>query len=333
MNFLMKKQNKTWDRYIEESASFEKDINQNTITNFKEISNKTNIKNETNQSIFRKLYLIDDNNKLTRASILLFGNDTQKYYPSAYIKIALFKSSTDIALSDEVRGNLFEQIKTTEQILETKYLSKTPKFDETSFKREDFLEYPRFALREAIINAIIHRDYMDTSNIDIRIYKDKLIISNACRLDFPVSKLKENHESRPRNVLLAEAFGNAGYIEKWGRGTLKIIEECKINGLPEPDFIEESNIIQVVLYKDKYSIEYLKDAGLDDNQIKAVMYVKENGEITNEIYQKLTGLTKKTASRHLTLLDEKNILIKLGTTGKGTKYIISKGDKGDIKGT
>jgi len=74
--------------------------------------------------------------------------------------------------------------------------------------------------------------------------------------------------------------------------------------------------------KDYYTEERLKEIGLNDRQIKAVMYVKENGKITNKEYQELNGVTKKTASRDLGVLTDKRILGKVGSTGKGTHYIM-----------
>jgi len=76
------------------------------------------------------------------------------------------------------------------------------------------------------------------------------------------------------------------------------------------------------LRKDYYTEERLKEMGLNDRQIKAVMYVKEKGKITNKEYQEINGVIKKTASRDLGVLTDKRILEKVGSTGKGTHYIM-----------
>ena len=93
-------------------------------------------------------------------------------------------------------------------------------------------------------------------------------------------------------------------------------------GLPEPDFIEESGVMKVVFYKDKFTEEYLRKLTLNERQIKAVMYVKKTGRITNKEYQKIANTTKKTASRDLSNLVEKEILKQVGITGKGTFYTL-----------
>lgn len=114
----------------------------------------------------------------------------------------------------------------------------------------------------------------------------------------------------------------AGFIESWGRGTIKIVENCLQQGLPEPDFIEEYGVMKVVFYKDKFTAENLKKLGISARQIKAVMYVKEKGKITNNEYQALNIISKKTATRDMNFLVEKGIFEKVGITGKGTEYVI-----------
>jgi len=121
---------------------------------------------------------------------------------------------------------------------------------------------------------------------------------------------------------LAKAFYLAGFIESWGRGTIKIVENCLQQGLPEPDFIEEYGVMKVVFYKDKFTEENLKKLGISERQIKAVMYVKGKGKITNNEYQALNIISKKTATRDMNFLVEKGIFKKVGITGKGTEYVI-----------
>ena len=134
--------------------------------------------------------------------------------------------------------------------------------------------------------------------------------------------LKTNHLSKPRNELLARIFYYAGLIEAWGRGTIKIVEECKEQGLPEPDFIEKYGVMTVRFYKDIYTEEYLKKLGLNERQIKAVMYVKENNRITNQEYQVICETSNRTATRDLQEMVSMKMFQQIGKTGKGTNYIL-----------
>jgi len=268
-----------------------------------------------------KLNLIK-NSDLKRAAILLFGNNPQRFYIQSCVKIGKFLTETDIQTTDIVEGNLFEQLENTLEILRSKYLKSNISYE--GIHRRDILEYPYDALREAVINALIHRDYIGTSNIQIRIYDDKLIIMNEGKLppEVPVEKLKTEHLSKPRNTLLAKVFYFAGFIESWGRGTIKIVENCVKQGLPEPDFIEEYGVMKVIFYKDKFTEEFLQKMGLNERQIKAVMYMKKTGRITNKEYREIANTTKKTASRDLSNLVKKEILKQVGSTGKGTFYTL-----------
>lgn len=322
-NFLIKKLGKTWDEFVEENISFD-DINLEIIEKFKKLAvdRIPSIEEEKNyRGILEKLNLFEGS-KIKRAMILLFGKNPQKFHPGAYLKIGKFLTETEIQTTDMVEGNLFQQLENALEILRTKYLVSNIKFE--GIHRRDILEYPYEALREAIINALIHRDYIGTSAIQIRVYNDKLVIMNEGKLppEVPVEKLKTEHLSKPRNSLLAKAFYLAGFIESWGRGTIKIVENCLQQGLPEPDFIEEYGVMKVVFYKDKFTEENLKKLGISERQIKAVMYVKGKGKITNNEYQVLNIISKKTATRDMNFLVEKGIFEKVGITGKGTEYVI-----------
>lgn len=248
-DFLLRKTGITWDDAVEDRGDWDL-LEKSTIEDFKRyaVDRIPSIVRETDlATILGKLNLIE-NQHLKRAAILLFGNETQRFYSHACVKIGRFLTDTDIQTTDIVKGNLFQQLESALEILRTKYLQSKIKFE--GIRRRDILEYPYEALREAIINALIHRDYRSFSQIQIRVYPDKLIIMNAGSLppEVPVESLKTNHLSRPRNKLLAETFYHAGYIEAWGRGTLKIVEKCVEQGLPEPDFSEENGVMTVTFY-------------------------------------------------------------------------------------
>ena len=323
-DFLMKKSGSTWDDIVEERAGFN-EIDNDYIEKFKKYATDripSIIKETDNTALLQKLNLIDGKD-LKRAGVLLFSNDPQKFYLQSSVRIGKFLTNTEIQTTDIVEGNLFAQLQNTLEILRTKYLLSNIKYE--GIHRRDILEYPYEALREAIINALIHRDYSGTSQIQIRVYPDKLIIMNEGKLppEIPVEKLKTNHLSIPRNTLLAKIFYYAGFIESWGHGTIKIVENCIEQGLPEPDFIEENGVMTVTFYKDKWTEENLKKRGLNDRQIKAVMYVKENGKITNKEYQGINDCSRNTATNDLRDLIKKHVLKESGKKGAGSYYIIA----------
>lgn len=136
--------------------------------------------------------------------------------------------------------------------------------------------------------------------------------------------LKRQHPSRPHNPLLADVCFKGGYIDAWGRGTLKIINSCREAALPEPVMLEQDGGLLVEIYKHRFTEEELRKSDLNDRQIKAVLYVVENGSVSNSEYQKLTGASERTALRDLDDLVVKQILEKKGAK-KSTRYVLPGG--------
>ncbi len=291
---------------------------------------------ENPQFVLEKLGLIRDN-RLTNGAILLFGKNPQKYFANLCVRIGRFKTETTIIDDKWANGNLFNQLEETLNILK-QYMS--VRYEIKDFQREDIWDYPIPAIREAILNALIHRHYYDISNfILIKVYDDHIWFSNPGKLPegITVEELKRPHKSYFRNPLIAKVFYLAGYIEQYGSGTVRMVEWMMEAGLPEPEYKEEMGGFSVYFYKDIYTEENLRKMGLNERQIKAVMYVKTNKKITNKEYQKLTNLSKPMATIDLNVLIERRIFERLGTTGRGTVYILAKqktnnGLKGLTKG-
>lgn len=117
---------------------------------------------------------LTDGNYLKRATVLLFHPDPEKFVTNAYVKIGFFESDSDLRFQDEVHGNLFEQVEKTMELLFTKYIKAMISYDDI-YRIETF-EYPKEAIREALLNAIAHKDYTVATPIQISVYKDKIMI-------------------------------------------------------------------------------------------------------------------------------------------------------------
>ena len=270
--------------------------------------------------ILRKLHLVRGG-KPTRAAVLLFGINVQDIFMNAVVRVGRFKDS-EILDSVDIGGNLFSQVEDTLNAVK-KHLSR--RFIIKEARREEIWDYPLIALREGIINAIIHRDYRRPEEIQIKIYDDHLTIWNPGTLpfDLTVEDLYREHPSHPRNKLIAEVFYLAGYIEKWGSGTLRVIASLRERGLPEPKFSMVGEGFLLEFWKDMLNEEYLRSLGLNDRQIKAVMYTKERGKITNKEYQEINDVSRQTASRDLAEMVNKGILLQMGTAGRGSYYVLN----------
>jgi ATP-dependent DNA helicase RecG len=324
--FLLQKKGKRWDGVPVPKVSV-KDLKQDSFEFFRKRAFKSqrieeDILTDTNELLIENLQL-KENEFLKRAAILLFHSNPENFVTGAYIKIGYFETDDDLKFQNEIHGNLFEQIEKAMDLLFTKYIKAAISYE--GINRVETYEYPRDAVREALLNAIAHKDYSGGVPIQISVYSDKIIIWNEGHLpeNWTVKNLLEKHASRPYNPDIANTLFRSGYIESWGRGTIKIIRECKQAGIPEPIFSYDSSDISVEFRKDIYNEKHLKTLNLSDRQVKAILFVREKGKITNSDYQILNDVSKATATRDLTELTETHkILKRTGDIGVGTNYVL-----------
>lgn len=323
--FLLKKSGKTWDDVIEPRANFD-DIDEKAVNTFLKASENAGRLPENNglsiPELFEKLRLTE-NGQLKRSAIVLFGKDPGKFYPNTFVKIGrLGKDDADLKFQETEEGNLIALLQGVLNQLNRKFLIKTIEFE--GMHRIEKGEYPVAAIREMLLNALVHRNYMGAP-IQIRVYDDKISIWNEGTLPdgLTLDALKRSHSSRPRNPIIADVCFKGGYIDAWGRGTIKIIDTCKQADLPEPEMIELDGGFSITLFKDNITFEKLTKLGLNDRQIKAVLILKERGKITNKEYQEMNETTERTASRDLSDLVEKGIIKSSGVKGAGAFYTLT----------
>lgn len=319
--FLLKKYGKSWDDVIEPRASFE-DIDEKAVNRFLKASENAGRLPENNglsiPELFEKLRLVE-NSQLKRSTIILFGKDPGKFYPNTFVKIGRFgKDDADLKFQETEEGNLIVLLQAVLNQLNHKFLIKTIEFE--GMHRIEKGEYPVAAIREMLLNALVHRNYMGAP-IQIRVYDDKISIWNEGTLPdgLTLEALKRSHSSRPRNPIIADVCFKGGYIDAWGRGTIKIIDTCKAADLPEPEMIELDGGFSISLFKNNITPEKLSKLGLNERQVKAVMFVRDNGKITNKEYQDLNNITDRTALRDLDNLIKKGLFRRIGAK-KGAYY-------------
>lgn len=319
--FLLKRSGLTWDEVTEPRATFD-DIDERSFRMYLEMSKEKDrlpdVEGLTVEEIFDKLRLTK-NGELTRAAIILFGKDPRRFSTNAFVKIGRFKGDADLRFQDVEEGNLIILLKNLLERLDHKYLTRSIEFK--GMLRLEHSEYPIPALREMLLNALVHRKYMG-SFIQIRVYDDKITIWNDGALpeEITLESLKHVHSSHPRNPLIADVCFKGGLIDSWGRGTVRIIETCKEAGLPEPELTERDGGFLVTLFKDNLTEEQLLKLGLNERQIKAVQYVKERRKITNKEYQEINDISNRTATNELKELVEKFGLLGMSGAGAGTFY-------------
>ncbi|MBI3798118.1 MAG: putative DNA binding domain-containing protein [Deltaproteobacteria bacterium] len=316
----------SWDAVGEPEASWD-DLALEKIRQFMDAvrhAGRRPVPERTGEREFlEKLELLKDG-RLTRAALLLFGKRPTSYFPSAFLKLGRFRSPILIVDDREVEGTLLEQVEEAMSWFRERFQTK---FVITGKPQRDTIwEYPLEAVREAVVNAICHRDYASPINIQVRLYDDRLTIWNPGELLFPLTPtaLLHEHASIPRNRKVAEAFFYVKLIEQWGSGTTRMAAMLQEAGLPEPEFdIRTPGMFRLTLRQDPFSEERLQELGLNERQRQAVAYVREKGRITNQEYRQLTGVSNKTAYLDLNGLVDKQVLAVQGTR-RSISYVLSK---------
>lgn len=205
------------------------------------------------ETLLRGLGLIRDG-ALLRAAAVLFGRAERlaAEYPQCLLRVARFRGvdRTEFIDNRQFHGNAFELLVQSDRFLRQS-LPVAGRVSPGLFEREDDPLYPPVALREAIANAICHRDYsLGGGSIALGVYDDRLEVTSSGTLHFGLTPaaLFGPHESLPWNPLLARVFYRRGIIEQWGRGTTKMVELAEQAGLPRPE-IEESPGSVVVRFR------------------------------------------------------------------------------------
>lgn len=331
-----------FDQQICEGATFS-DIDEAKVRWFLKVARaKRNFplgEDSSVKDVFTHLKLIKDD-KLTNSAILLFGKGPRKFFDQAKIKCVQLPSTEVVKPFSSYHiyeeENLFEQVdKAVAFVLDAIKFPVIQQARTVQVARPR--EIPEFAIHEAIVNAVAHRDYNTTSSVQVMVFLDRIEVWNSGTLprNLKVEDLKRPHSSHPSNPILASALYYGNYIQQIGSGTTEMVRQCKEHGLPEPEFISVRNLeFKAILARDIFTEENLAKMGLNERQLKAVKYVKENGKITNTEYKKVFGVSKRQATVDLNDLERKAVLFRFGKTGRGTYYALrgSKGAKGAVKG-
>lgn len=188
--------------------------------------------------------------KITQAAQVLYGTTFLPYYAQCVLKMGRFRGTEvtgDILDNKQEHMNAFAMVREGVAFLD-RTLPLAARFPEGKIFREDRLPVPPNALREILLNAVMHRDYADYSgHIAIAVFDDRVEIRSAGQLPagVTVEQLSGPHLSKPRNPLIAETFHRTGAVEIWGRGTDRVVDECKRYGIEPPTFEERQGYVIV----------------------------------------------------------------------------------------
>lgn len=310
-----------WDKEICKDATL-KDIDKDKLKLFlKTAKEERNFDVNPNVSVkegLSRLHLLDKD-KITNAAVLLFGKNPQKFFANSKIRCARFKGIDSLDFIDmKVLDGTIPELRDKVMKFVLEHIKHGVYFDAN--KRYDKWEYPIRAIEEAVTNALAHRDYYSNAEVQLSIFDDKIEIWNPGELLKPLSleDLKKEHQSIPRNELIADSLFLIRYIEKWGRGTNRIIEEMLEHKLPEPVFMIKAGSFVIRLigpgkqFEEEIEKEKLHILDINERQKKAIEYIKMNGKITNREYRELFNVSHKTAHLELTDLVREGIVKQMG---------------------
>lgn len=266
----------------------------------------------------------------TVSGMLLFGKEPQLFLPQSraiFVKFADTQprgpeGSFGYGRREEIGGPLARIIERAWRVI---WEEMDKKAIVKGLQREEQTEYPPFAVREALVNAVCHRDYkLRGSSIELRMYTDRMEIISPGGLPayITVDNIVEEHYSR--NPRLVNGLYQWGYIEELGLGIDRMIEDMVAAGHPPPEFDAKSHRFTVKLYntKDPSKIVPEWEQNMNERQIKAMQYVQNEGSITNRDYRDLCPhVSAETLRLDLVDLVEKGLLLKIGDK-RGTRYIL-----------
>ena len=334
--FLLRKHGATWDNSPMPAFTMD-DVDDNVVAAFKKLAAKkgridSSLLDEPKEVLLDRLHLVNGD-YLTNAAMLLFSKDPERYQLGAFLKIGYFETDADLLYQDEIHGSLLEQVDKAIELIYLKYMR--AKISYEGIQRIERYFVPEAALREALLNAVCHKQYQSGIPIQISVYEDRLYVANVGSLpeDWTLEKLMNKHTSKPYNPNIAYVFYLAGFIESWGRGVEKICNALRAEDLPMPEYTVNPGDIMI------------KFTGPEDRIIRVTDKVTNGvtGEVTNnvtdrerqllqlliedpgytmpQLAEKMT-VSRKTVAGYLKSLKEKGILERVGTTRSGHWEVI-----------
>ena len=285
---------------------------------------------------------------LLRAALLLFHHDPDKWCIGSYVKIGYFENDADLLYQDEINGPLITVPDRVMDTIFTKYFKGLIRYE--GIQRIDEYPMPRDVLREAVLNAVVHKDYSTGNPVHIKVYDDKVIIYNDCQLpaNMPQERLLRGIGSRPHNPLIANTFFRSGQIEAWGRGIEKMKKGCADDGLAAPEFEIASSMFSVCfrIHNNSKAIEEKADGNgefivprgtgsgttngtisgtinLDDDDIRLLEALSINPETTYEKLAVLLNMPRRTISRRIDKLRKSGKIEREGARKNGRWRVLN----------
>ena len=333
--FLLERYGRTWDAMPQPGVALS-DLDDRTVDLFRRRAVRSgrlpeDVLIEPIETVIENLNLRDGDH-LKRAAALLFHRSPERLLPDAYVKIGYFRGS-ELLFQDTTEGDLFTQVDQTMDLLYTKYTRGLVSYD--GIYRVETFPVPREAMREAVINAVIHRNYASPAAIQVRVCDDRIAIWNAAHLrpEWTADLMADELSSRLPNPHIARTFFLAGMIKAWGRGIRRIVDLCRKAGNPSPIWRLEAGGEGLWLrFPFSKAYQSADPAPLGDRATANVPDTAQmTGETTQNATQIATGTTQKSARVQIVSslkaeprLTRSALAEHVGLTPDGVKYHLKK---------
>lgn len=329
--FLLRRRGVSWDNMPFPSFQM-KDVDDGEVERFRKLAAKRGriapeLLGEPKEVLMQKLHLVN-NGYLTNAAMLLFAKDPQDFQQGAYIKIGYFETDADLLYQDEIHGSLLEQVDKAIEVIYLKYMK--AKISYEGIQRIERYFVPEAALREALLNAVCHKQYESCIPVQVSVYEDRLYVANVGVLPetWTINNLLGKHESRPYNPNVATVMYYAGFIESWGRGVEKIRSACAAEGLPEPEYTVHPGDIMIKFTAPEDRIVRVNDGvnvqvndevnvhlGEKEKLILRLLSIDPGYTVTQLSDQ--AGVSRKTIAGYIKKLKDMGLIQRIGSSRNG----------------
>ena len=325
---LLKEKNKNWlDQPSEQGVE---DLSAEAFSYF--ISKGQNAKripngvsSEDMTQILAKYDLLSSG-MVTLAGALLFSDNPRSINYGAYLKIGQFDAKESLMRDTYIEGPLVRVPDLAMEKLYEAYIPPTYTYGGGGASRYLKYDYPEEAVRELILNAVMHMDYRLQRPVTVAVYPDRLEIFCAGGLPegMTMDLLMGRHGSVPRNPSLASVFYSAGYVESWGQGISKVRESCIANGNPEPEFKEFCGGILAIITKPaaRGRTPSTTSVPISNELDRAILkIIADNPQVSTSYISETIGVSMKTVQRHISALRNLGILSREGGN-RGGRWIV-----------
>ena len=311
-----------FDEAINEHFHYPKDFSQDALNEFLQINGiKTNA---SAHDVLLSLNVAEEDHhhiKLTNTGVLFFAKEPQRFFPESYITAIKYKTSERFSILDkkDFTGSPLSQIEQT-LVFILRHMNVEPIIGPLRGARKDIYEYSPVALREAVINAVTHRDYLyDSSHIYVHMFPDYIEIESPGGLYRGLTLEDLGKRSIRRNRLIADLLHRAGYIERVGSGFSRMQSSLMENSNP-PLEVKASNFFNIRFYK---RLEDIEPAKLTPRQIEIYQILSRRDSVNKKEIASQLNMSEDTVIRDLNALIKQDVVIKIGV-GKATVYSLAK---------